>query len=49
VREALFSRIEAVYGPFAEEALPLDLFAGSGALGIEALSRGVGQRDLRRA
>jgi 16S rRNA (guanine966-N2)-methyltransferase len=42
VREALFSRIEAVYGPFAEDAAALDLFAGSGALGIEALSRGLG-------
>ena len=36
VREALFS----VLGPAIEEARVLDLFAGSGALGIEALSRG---------
>jgi 16S rRNA (guanine966-N2)-methyltransferase len=35
VREALFS----ILGPL-EGALVLDLFAGSGALGIEALSRG---------
>lgn len=35
VREALFS----VLGPL-EDARVLDLFAGSGALGIEALSRG---------
>jgi len=35
VREALFSML----GPLAD-ALVLDLFAGSGALGIEALSRG---------
>jgi len=43
VREALFSRIEAVHGPFPEESTGLDLFAGSGALGIEALSRGLGR------
>ncbi len=36
VREALFS----VLGPCVEDARVLDLFAGSGALGIEALSRG---------
>jgi 16S rRNA (guanine966-N2)-methyltransferase len=37
VREALFS----ILGPAAlEDAQVLDLFAGSGALGIEALSRG---------
>ncbi len=36
VREALFS----VLGPSIEGARVLDLFAGSGALGIEALSRG---------
>lgn len=35
VREALFSSL----GPLGEERV-LDLFAGSGALGIEALSRG---------
>jgi 16S rRNA (guanine966-N2)-methyltransferase len=37
VREALFS----ILGPLDGEAV-LDLFAGSGALGIEALSRGAG-------
>ncbi len=37
VREALFQRI----GPFFNGGLCLDLFAGSGALGFEALSRGV--------
>ena len=39
VREALFSMLEAndVYWP---EARVLDLFAGSGSLGFEALSRG---------
>jgi 16S rRNA (guanine966-N2)-methyltransferase len=40
VREALFS----ILGPGAvERARVLDLFAGSGALGIEALSRGAAQ------
>ncbi len=38
VREALFS----VLGLSIEGARVLDLFAGSGALGIEALSRGAG-------
>ena len=37
VRESLFS----ILGPLDGEAV-LDLFAGSGALGIEALSRGAG-------
>jgi len=36
VREAIFS----ILGPPPEEAQVLDLFAGSGALAIEALSRG---------
>ena len=36
VREALFS----ILGPRLEGARVLDLFAGSGALGLEALSRG---------
>ncbi len=36
VREALFSSL----GPFVSEAKVLDLYAGSGALGIEALRRG---------
>ncbi len=36
VREALFN----ILGPIPEEARVLDLFAGSGALGLEALSRG---------
>ena len=38
VREALFSRLEALDG--IAGAVVLDAFAGSGALGIEALSRG---------
>jgi 16S rRNA (guanine966-N2)-methyltransferase len=39
VREALFS----VLGPRVAGARVLDLFAGSGALGIEALSRGAAE------
>ena len=39
VREALFS----VLGPSIQGARVLDLFAGSGALGLEALSRGAAQ------
>ena len=38
VREALFSRLQSRYG--LEGANVLDLFAGTGALGIEAMSRG---------
>ncbi|MDQ3934812.1 MAG: 16S rRNA (guanine(966)-N(2))-methyltransferase RsmD [Actinomycetota bacterium] len=50
VREALFS----ILGPISETARVLDLFAGSGALGIEALSRGAAaatfvERDRRAA
>ncbi|MGH7893682.1 MAG: 16S rRNA (guanine(966)-N(2))-methyltransferase RsmD [Candidatus Binatia bacterium] len=36
VREALFSTL----APWLREAVVLDLFAGSGSLGLEALSRG---------
>jgi 16S rRNA (guanine966-N2)-methyltransferase len=36
VKESLFSMI----GPFFDGGIVLDLFAGTGALGIEALSRG---------
>jgi 16S rRNA (guanine966-N2)-methyltransferase len=39
VREALFSMLASRLGDF-EELRVLDLFAGSGALGLEALSRG---------
>ncbi len=39
LREALFAMLEAMPADFAEV---LDLYAGSGALGIEALSRGAG-------
>ncbi|HEY3018582.1 MAG TPA: 16S rRNA (guanine(966)-N(2))-methyltransferase RsmD [Solirubrobacteraceae bacterium] len=41
VREALFS----ILGPLAGERV-LDLFAGSGALGLEALSRGAARATL---
>jgi 16S rRNA (guanine966-N2)-methyltransferase len=40
VREALFSMLAALDPPALAGARVLDLFAGSGALGIEALSRG---------
>jgi len=39
VREATFSLLEARLGGFEDLAV-LDLFAGSGALGLEAISRG---------
>mgnify|MGYP003342333585 FL=1 len=39
-REGLFSALESDYGSL-HELLFLDLFAGSGAVGVEALSRGV--------
>ena len=39
VKEAIFNMI----GPYFNGGIALDLFAGSGGLGIEALSRGVGQ------
>ena len=43
VREALFS----ILGDRVEGARVLDLFAGSGALGLEALSRGAARRHVR--
>ena len=39
VREALFSSLETEFGGFDGLAV-LDLYAGSGAIGLEALSRG---------
>jgi 16S rRNA (guanine966-N2)-methyltransferase len=41
-REGLFATIIAVHGPL-REARVLDLYAGSGAVGLEALSRGAGR------
>ena len=45
VREALFSSLESELGGFVGLHV-LDLYAGSGALGLEALSRGAAQVDL---
>ncbi len=46
MREATFNALGSL--GVVEGAAVLDLFAGSGAMGIEALSRGASQRDLRR-
>ena len=43
VRGAIFSILETITSDWAQV---LDLFAGSGALGIEALSRGAGRVDF---
>ncbi|MFQ5472075.1 MAG: RsmD family RNA methyltransferase, partial [Dehalococcoidia bacterium] len=43
VRESLFSTLDAMGADFSRV---LDLYAGSGALGIEALSRGGGSCDF---
>lgn len=40
LRESLFNVLAHAYGDACEGARVLDLFAGTGALGIEALSRG---------
>ncbi len=40
LREALFNILAHGYGDVAQDARVIDLFAGTGALGIEALSRG---------
>ena len=44
VREAIFNLL----GPAVDDAVVIDLFAGSGALGIEALSRGAASARSRR-
>ena len=44
-REAVFSSIESIRGPW-HGAVVLDLYAGSGACGLEALSRGATRVDL---
>lgn len=40
IREALFGSLTSLLGPGLSEVKVLDAFAGSGALGLEALSRG---------
>ena len=40
LREALFNILQHAYGDPVTDARVLDLFAGTGALGLEALSRG---------
>jgi 16S rRNA (guanine966-N2)-methyltransferase len=45
VREALFSSLESELGGF-DGLRVLDLYAGSGALGLEALSRGAERADF---
>jgi len=42
LREALFNILIHAYGNPVQDARVLDLFAGTGALGIEAVSRGAG-------
>jgi 16S rRNA (guanine966-N2)-methyltransferase len=42
VREAIFSAMESEIGPLTGRRF-LDLYAGSGAVGLEALSRGAGR------
>ena len=44
LRETLFN----VLGPRLEDSLFVDLFAGTGAVGIEAISRGAREVDVRR-
>lgn len=46
VREALFDVLTARMGPSLQGASVLDLYAGTGALGLEALSRGAGRAVL---
>lgn len=47
-REGLFGTVQAVRGPLAGASL-LDLYAGSGAVGLEALSRGAARVHLVEA
>jgi 16S rRNA (guanine966-N2)-methyltransferase len=42
LRESLFNILTHAYGDPVTDARVLDLFAGTGALGLEALSRGAG-------
>lgn len=45
VRESLFSSLESLFGGL-DDLRVLDLYAGSGALGLEAVSRGAASADL---
>jgi len=45
VREGLFSRVESLLGGLSDAGV-LDLYAGSGAVGLEALSRGAARAVL---
>jgi 16S rRNA (guanine966-N2)-methyltransferase len=47
-REGLFATVRAVHGPLTGASV-LDLYAGSGALGLEALSRGAARVRLVEA
>ena len=47
-REGLFSTVQAIRGPLAGASV-LDLYAGSGAVGLEALSRGAARAVLVEA
>lgn len=48
-REAVFSSLESLRGLSWTGTAVLDLYAGSGALGLEALSRGAARVDLVEA
>ncbi len=47
-REGLFATVQAIRGPLAGASV-LDLYAGSGAVGLEALSRGAARAVLVEA
>jgi 16S rRNA (guanine966-N2)-methyltransferase len=47
-REGLFATVQAIRGPLTGAAV-LDLYAGSGAVGLEALSRGAARALLAEA